>query len=138
MNPEQVFSIVSTIALLSWVLLALRPRVRWVGAVTGTAVPLVFAAVYVVILATSLGRGEGSFQTLAGVSALFSNPWALLAGWIHYLVFDLLVGVWEVRDSQSRGIPHLIVIPCLALTFLFGPAGWLLYQGVRSYKIKAA
>jgi hypothetical protein len=86
----------------------------------------------------NIGRGPGDFQTLAGVSALFSSPWVLLAGWIHYLAFDLLVGVWEVRDSRSRGIPHLLVVPCLALTFMFGPAGWLLYQGVRSYKIKPA
>ena len=30
----------------------------------------------------------------------------LLAGWIHYLAFDLLTGVWETRDAASRGIPH--------------------------------
>ena len=57
--------------------------------------------------------------------------WLLLAGWLHYLAFDLLIGRWEVRDAQQRGIPHLLVIPCLALTFLFGPAGWLLYRVVQ-------
>jgi hypothetical protein len=138
MTPEQAFSIVSTVALVAWLLLVFLPRARWVGIVTGTAVPLFFAVVYVAILAFQLGRTSGDFQTLAGVAALFSNPWLLLAGWVHYLAFDLLVGVWEVRDSRSHGIPHLLVVPCLVLTFLFGPAGWLLYQGLRSYKIKTA
>ena len=58
----------------------------------------------------------------------------LLAGWIHYLAFDLLVGTWEARDSRERGIPHLLLVPCLILTFLFGPAGWLLYLGMRSVR----
>jgi hypothetical protein len=56
----------------------------------------------------------------------------LLAGWIHYLAFDLFVGSWEARDARQRGVPHLALVPCLALTFLFGPAGWLLYGAVRS------
>ena len=79
-------------------------------------------------------RAEGGFSSLAGVAALFREPWLLLAGWVHYLAFDMLVGNWEVRDARSRGIPHLLVVPCLVLTFLFGPAGWLLYTGVRSLK----
>jgi len=138
MNPEVVFTIASTGVAVPWLLLVFVPRARWVGTVAGTAVPLALALVYVAILILHLGRGPGDFNSLAGVSALFSNPWALLAGWIHYLAFDLLVGVWEVRDSQRHGIPHLAVVPCLALTFFFGPAGWLLYQGIRSYKIGRA
>jgi hypothetical protein len=63
---------------------------------------------------------------------LFENRWALLAGWTHYLAFDLFVGTWEVRDARASGIPHLLVLPCLGLTFLFGPAGWLLYMALRA------
>jgi hypothetical protein len=44
----------------------------------------------------------------------------------------LLIGVWEVRDAAARRVPHWRLVPCLLLTFLFGPAGWLLYLGVRS------
>jgi hypothetical protein len=64
------------------------------------------------------------------VRALFENPWLLLAGWTHYLAFDLFIGGWEVRDAQRRGIPHLLVVPALVLTFLFGPAGLLLYLAI--------
>jgi hypothetical protein len=69
--------------------------------------------------------------------ALFDSRWLLLAGWVHYLCFDLLVGTWEVEDARARGIPHLVVVPCLVLTFLFGPAGWLLYKGVASVQFRS-
>ena len=132
MTAEQLFSIVNLAALLSWIALALLPRLRWITTVvTALVVPMMLAAVYVALLALNWG-GPGGFSSLAGVALLFSNPWVLLAGWVHYLAFDLLVGTWEVQDSRTRGVPHLLVIPCLFLTFMFGPAGWLLYQGVRT------
>lgn len=132
MTPEQVFSIANLIATVAWVMLVILPRRRWVtGMVTGVVVPMLFAIVYVGIVATTFGRIPGGFSTLAAVATLFSNPWALLAGWIHYLAFDLLIGTWEAQDARERGLPHLLLVPCLVLTFLFGPAGWLLYMGVR-------
>jgi hypothetical protein len=67
-------------------------------------------------------RTPGGFSTLPDVATLFSNPWALLAGWIHYLAFDLLIGTWETRDAREHGVPPLWLVPCLVLTFLFGPA----------------
>jgi hypothetical protein len=134
MTAESVFSIASTTALVTWLLLAIRPRAAWVQRVAGTIVPAAFAATYVVLVSWRLGRGAGDFNSLAGVAALFSDPWTLLAGWIHYLAFDLLTGVWETRDAARRGIPHWIVLPCLALTFMLGPAGWLLYGVIRSVR----
>ena len=77
-------------------------------------------------------RPRGSFFSLAGVISLFKSPRVVLAGWIHYLAFDLLVGRWETIDAQHRGIPHLAVVPCLFLTFMFGPAGWLAYVTLRA------
>jgi hypothetical protein len=62
---------------------------------------------------------------------LFDNPQIALAGWVHYLAFDLFIGGWEVRTAQREGIPHLAVLPCLVLTFLFGPVGLLLFLGLR-------
>lgn len=132
MTPDQVFSIVNPLALVAWLALAVFPRRRLVtDVVIGLAVPALFAAAYVTILVAEWGRSPGGFSSLPGVAALFANPWLLLAGWIHYLAFDLLVGRWEVLDARERGIPHVAVVPCLALTFLFGPAGWLSYVLVR-------
>jgi hypothetical protein len=78
------------------------------------------------------GGTPGGFGSLAAVALLFANRWMLLAGWIHYLAFDLFIGSWEVRDAQKNGVPHVLVIPSLALTFMFGPAGLLLYFLTRA------
>ena len=133
MSPEQLFTIANAIAALGWLMLAILPRQRWVTeSVTGKAVPALFALLYIVIIVTMFGSAEGSFATLDGVASLFTNRWLLLAGWVHYLAFDLLIGTWEARDARDRGVPHLLLIPCLFLTFMFGPAGWLLYMGLRT------
>ena len=89
---------------------------------------------YTAIAASLVWRSPGGFSTLEGVGTLFSNPWLLLAGWVHYLAFDLLVGSWQLQDARERGISRLLVIPCFTLTFLFGPAGWLLYIVMRSIR----
>jgi hypothetical protein len=65
------------------------------------------------------------------VKALFASDALLLAGWIHYLAFDLFIGAWEVRTARAEGIPHLLVLPCLVLTFLLGPVGLLLFLALR-------
>jgi hypothetical protein len=123
----------NAIAALSWLLLALLPRHRWVtGGITGNAVPALFAVLYIGLIVSTFGRVDGGFSTLAGVAALFTNQWLLLAGWVHYLAFDLLIGTWEVQDAQARRIPHVLVVPCLFVKFMFGPAGWLLYLALRS------
>jgi hypothetical protein len=132
MSPDQIFSIVNLIALSAWILLAVLPRQRMVNLIVGTAVPTLFAIIYAGFIAAEWNSSAGGFSSLPDVAMLFSNPWLLLAGWIHYLAFDLLIGNWEARDARERGIPHLLVLPCLALTFLFGPAGWLAYTAVRA------
>jgi hypothetical protein len=138
MTANHVFSIVNPIALLSWLLLIVLPRRRWViDVVAGFAVPVLFAIVYTAIILTNFFGSAGGFSSLPDVALLFSNPWLLLAGWTHYLAFDLLVGTWEVRDAGERGVSHLLLVPCLVLTFLFGPAGWLLYQVLRTRSVRA-
>jgi hypothetical protein len=77
-------------------------------------------------------RAEGGFDSLPNVMRLFTKPEIALAGWIHYLAFDLLVGAWEVRTAREDRIPFILVVPCLLLTFLFGPAGYLAFVSLRA------
>ena len=137
-TPDLLFSIANPLALLGWALLVVAPRWRGTRAlVLSGAWPLGLAAAYAACIATHyLGPHgvEGSFGSLAAVAALFRDPWALLAGWVHYLCFDLFVGAWEVRDAQRRGLSHAALLPCLLLTFLFGPVGLLLYFAVRRWR----
>ncbi|MDX2033641.1 MAG: ABA4-like family protein [Blastocatellia bacterium] len=129
MTPETIFSICNLAALLGWLLLIGAPRWRWtVRIVRAGILPMLLALVYLLLIVTSIGNVEGSFNSLAEVGRLFRNERLLLAGWVHYLAFDLFVGSWEVEDASSRTLPHLLVMPCLALTFLLGPIGFLAYR----------
>jgi hypothetical protein len=132
MTAEQLFSILNLVTMAAWLPLVFLPRVRWATRVVPVAMPVLLAAVYVVLVAVALPRSDGGFSSLAAVRTLFDNPWGLLAGWTHYLAFDLFIGGWEVRDAQRRGIRHLFVVPALVLTFLLGPGGLLLYLAIRS------
>lgn len=132
MTPDAVFSFASTTALLAWAVLILFQRTRWISDVATTVAVVLFASAYVVILGAQWPGSEGGFGSLEAVATLFSNRWLLLAGWVHYLAFDLLVGRWEAQDAARLGISPWLVAPILFLTFMFGPAGWLLYMAART------
>ena len=136
MNPETVFTIVNTIALMSWITLAIAPRWTWTKRIVWTAIPLLLSAAYLILVVLFFGQAEGGFGSLGDVMKLFANKNVALAGWIHYLAFDLFVGSWEVKDAQERGVPHWLVVPCLFLTFMLGPVGFLAYHGVRLIAVK--
>ena len=137
MTAEQVFSMANLLAIAGWLILIVAGRVRWVPAlVTGAILPLLFAALYSFLIAAHWGEKTGGFGSVAQVRALFSNDWLLVAGWVHYLAFDLFIGSWQVRDAQKHQMPHLLVIPGLILTFMFGPIGLLLYFIIRFLRIR--
>jgi len=103
----------------------------------GIIVPLLLAVAYAVVLGGHWGESKGGgFGTLTAVATLFSNRWLLLGGWIHYLCFDLFIGAWQVRDAEANGISRWLLIPCLFLTFMFGPVGLLLYFALRTARTK--
>ncbi|MFL6448018.1 MAG: ABA4-like family protein [Bryobacteraceae bacterium] len=132
MSPDTLFELCNKVALLGWLLLVVAGRKRWASSlVTAVLFPLLLALVYSFLVPLHWREAQGSFNTLSGVAALFASRWLLLAGWIHYLAFDLFIGNWEVRDAMKNRIPHWAVIPCLILTFLFGPTGLLFYFVLR-------
>lgn len=132
MTSEALFSLASSAVLPGWLLLVFAPRWRWTTAlVTGILLPVLLGVLYLYLIAVHWAGSPGGFGSLAEVRQLFDQPGLLLAGWVHYLAFDLFVGTWEARDAARLGIPHLLVVPCLLLTFLFGPIGLLLYFVLR-------
>jgi hypothetical protein len=93
MSPQQVLPIANAVALLAWLMLAVWPGRPWVSrTITTKIVPALFAVLYTAIAVFLFWHSPGGFSSLADVATLFSNPWLLLAGWVHYLAFDLLVG----------------------------------------------
>ncbi|MDQ3180868.1 MAG: ABA4-like family protein [Acidobacteriota bacterium] len=137
MKAEQIFSIANLIAMISWIILAVAPRfVLTRKIILSGAIPLLLSVAYLILVVLFFGSAEGGFSSLAGVMKLFTNEWATLAGWIHYLAFDLFVGTWEVKDAQAKNISQWFVIPCLFLTFMLGPIGFLLYSILRVFLAK--
>ncbi len=91
--------------------------------VAGCFVPFGLSAAYSVLIACAFHNAEGGFGSLQGVRALFQSDWLLVAGWVHYLAFDLFVASWIAGKTFERGLTRLILVAVLPLTFLFGPVG---------------
>ena len=133
MEPELLFTICSRFVLPAWLLLIFAPNWAWTRKLIFHAwIPALLGVAYLYCMVQNFPSPEGTgFGSLAQVMAFFQLPYAALAGWIHYLAFDLFIGAWQVRDAKRNGISHFLVIPCLILTLLAGPIGLLLYFVIR-------
>lgn len=137
MSLETLFSLCSGLAMLGWLGLVLAPKSDLARRIYPSVVaPVLLGLVYGYLMISFQGDApaEGGFGTLEEVKALFSIDALLLAGWIHYLAFDLFVGAWIVRDGQDHQINHFLLLPCLFFTLMAGPFGLLLYLGLRAVK----
>ena len=137
LDPSFVFSLAGKLAMLGWlsllVALFFKPARQYAFPAAQFVIPAILAAGYILLIWQGrAGFEQGGFGSIEAVRMLFANDAALTAGWLHYLAFDLFVGAWISRDAAGRGISPLIVLPSLPLTFLFGPAGLLLYLVART------
>lgn len=132
MDPDMIFRTGSLLTVAGWLTLLASP---WLPAladrVAGTLVPALLSVAYAGLVLAFWSRAEGGFGSLDEVALLFETRELLLAGWLHYLAFDLFVGAWIVRTARAEGVPFLLALPCLPLTFLFGPAGYLAFVVLR-------
>jgi hypothetical protein len=131
MNHELVFSIAGMLSMLGWITLLVSPWIpTWSDRIAGLVIPATLSVGY---LATLLlfWPDSGGFGSFAEVQQLFMSPDALMAGWVHFLAFDLVVGAWICRTARQENIRFWFVLPCLPLTFLFGPVGFLLFSVIR-------
>ena len=133
--PALAFQIGNMLALSGWLALVASPPGRsWTPAVwkvTGRAIPVLLGLAYLALIAVYWG--PGGFGSLAQVRLLFDQPGLLAAGWLHYLAFDLFVGTWIARRAGELRLPHALAVPCLLLTFMFGPAGLLAFAALRLF-----
>uniref|UniRef100_A0A7S2ELT1 DUF4281 domain-containing protein n=1 Tax=Trieres chinensis TaxID=1514140 RepID=A0A7S2ELT1_TRICV len=127
------------LCLVSWLLFVFAPRWKHTPTVSLIA-PLFHAALYS-LSATSMmffgddaNASEIDFGSLEGIVTLFKDPNGVFVGWVHYVVYDALVGRWITMDSVERGagtaLHALVIVPVLFLALMFGPSGWLLYMAV--------
>lgn len=130
MWPDVVFQVCSALALSGWLLLVSGdrwPKAQHVWATT--LVPLLLAAAYAAIFPVLYVGAPGGYGSIEELLALLNADRRIaLAAWLHYLAFDLLVGSMIVREARTLDIAAPWRVPALALTFLFGPAGWLWFR----------
>ncbi|MBN3581222.1 DUF4281 domain-containing protein [Algoriphagus aestuarii] len=132
MKLELIFTAANSLAFLCWIFLFVLYQKRWVYKFLFSFICVIMGSAYLYFILKGLGADTGGgFDTLANVKLLFLSDEALLAGWIHYLIFDLFVGMWISFNADMRGINRWILLPCLVLTFMAGPTGLLLYIIIR-------
>ncbi|MCU0342004.1 MAG: ABA4-like family protein [Spirosomaceae bacterium] len=124
---EKLFKFANTFAFLCWILLIVFPHWQHTNRVIIYATAIGLSSLYVYLIVTNFGKTKGNFTTLRGVTKLFEDPINVLTGWVHYLAFDLMTGLYISTHAFETGFHRMLLIPCLLLTFIFGPAGWLLY-----------
>ena len=135
-DPATAFDLGGKLAILGWLgliasLFAAQARLATQIAAR-LIIPALLAIAYGLLIWTGFGEAAGGgFGSIGEVRALFASDSALTAGWLHYLAFDLFVGSWIVADGLRRRIPVPLILPCLPLTFLFGPLGLLLFVLLR-------
>jgi hypothetical protein len=133
MNPDQLFRVVNLLPMPIWLVWMAAPR-SWLSRTLARALwPwVVLATLYLVFLTVALGTADhvdpAAFGSLQGVMHLFDSPWMTVAGWTHYLCFDLFVARWIMNDAPDAGY---WLTPILFLTLMFGPVGLLAYLALR-------
>lgn len=133
MDANVLFEVCSAAVLPAWLLLALAPGWKWTDRLVHAVwIPGLLCLAYglAIFLRPEVPEGAG-FGSLDGVMLLLGSPYGTLIAWLHFLAFDIFVGAWIARDAARFQIHHLVVIPSLALAFLFGPLGLLLYVFTR-------
>ena len=135
---ETLYTVFNLSVLPFWALMIFAPGWSVTQRIIRTpVVPLLYAVLYVGLLVTStMSDAPGDLGSLANLRLAFESDAPLLLAWVHYLCFDMVVGMWEVREAQAHGISALWLGPCLLATLALGPLGFLLFLGVRWFKTK--
>ena len=138
MSPDSVFQICSTIAMVGFiVLLIISPFWSSFDKFLIGVVITLLAIVYAWLIFQVFRPDDfEKFSSLDGVMELFTDKTAVTAGWVHYLALDMLGAIWIKKNAQKHGIHHLILVPCLLVTFMLAPIGLLLYLLIRTIKTK--
>ena len=120
--------------MLGWLILIFLPRRwGWLVAIPRYVIPFGLSLLYARLAMTRFFQIEGGgYGSLDEVAVLLGDREMLLAGWVHYLAFDLFIGGWIAVQCDKLGINRLIQAPILVLTFMFGPVGLALFMAMRA------
>ncbi len=135
MTADNLFSIGNSVALIGWILLIIAPLWKSAEKLANGVIVTLLSMAYAALVVMSFRLEDFSqFGSLQGVKSLFQNDFMLLAGWVHYLAFDLFVGCWIYRNARAHRVPHILFIVCGFFTFMLGPCGLLIYLIIRTLR----
>lgn len=127
MSADVIFSHAGTAAMVGWALLILGPRqFRWFNVIPLWLIPMGLSLVYSMIVLSRFAEMTGGFESLTSVEALMANDWGLLAGWVHFLAFDLFVGAMMALRMDRFEVSRIVQGPILFAIFMLGPFGFLI------------
>ncbi len=133
-RAAQVYRLVNLTPLLWWLTMIIAPKWRVTRALTTSrglfaGLGLFYSAFLLKAITEEGPPNYGSYEQ--GPRRLFTSNAGLLAGWAHYLAFDLFVGVWIYRtglaEKRSTRLP-------LLLTLVAGPLGLLVFLVQRGLR----
>ena len=135
MSPELAFSLLNLAVLPWWGLWLALPRSRWATrAASHSAVFLALCGVYAALVAAAIGGGGLGGSDYEAMRSALGTPLGFLAGWTHYLVFDLFVGAWILRESLRLDVEPR---PYLLFALLLGPLGLGAFLVRRALRLRS-
>lgn len=145
MNWDAIFGAANMVALIAWVALVFLPR--WPALLSallylivgGLSLTYAFGLIGIMTGAFDAVGGDGSanFSSIEGVRAVFASDGGITVGWIHYLAFDLFVGIWIARDADAKDFSRFLQAPILFFTLMAGPLGLFLWLVIREGRARA-
>jgi len=136
---SEMFKYQNYLVMVGWLVLMCLPFWQYMPSIV-MAIILTISATYAYYIFFGRRYDDGArsptfkdFGSLKGVSKMFTNPRVVLGGWLHYLAFDLLVGLMILMDSQQHDISYWFIAPILLFSLMIGPSGLLIYFVFRAF-----
>ncbi|MEM7781327.1 MAG: ABA4-like family protein [Pseudomonadota bacterium] len=132
-GTDQWFGIAGQAAMIGWIILIFLPRRwTWLTAIPRFIIPFGISLIYAGFAMAYFFTVEGGgFGSLDQVATLLSSREMLLAGWVHYLAFDLFIGGWIAVEADKIGLNRIVQAPILVATFMLGPIGLAIFLLIR-------
>ena len=129
--------------MIGWFILILAPRSLpkgygvWLFAIPRYVIPFGISLLYAGFAMSYFFSVEGGgFGSLDEVAALLGKREMLLAGWVHYLAFDLFIGGWIAAEADKIGLNRLVQAPILVATFMLGPVGLAIFILIKASSLR--
>lgn len=137
---EIYFGLFNLIALIPWSLMIFFPDQKITGICIDKQIPVIMlSSIYLVLFFIQIFSSNNTivdFMDFNSVKQAFSNDLIMLLGWVHYLAFDLFIGIYIFENMKKQLKMRLSLRIILSITLFLGPVGYLIYVLVGEKEIR--